>query len=161
MAVAKSKTKKPTSFTPEVDDVEVKQKYTGSKTKSKRELNVVNTKDIFWTPEKKGDFIEGEFVEYEKRVGGKFGTPEKIDGKKVNVSFCGVIAEHETGELIKMPSTKMLNDFFEEMKPGTYVRITFDGKKLKKDKKKGEENSTFNDYILESEGAKENTKKKK
>ncbi len=163
MATKKAVIKKVKSVTAKNDhDITEVEKFRGTKS-STRELETVNTKDTFWSPEKKGDLVEGEFQELERSEGSKFGETEikEVDGKKVKVkvSFRGVIADHLTGDIIKMPSTKMLNEFFENLPKGTYVRIIFNGKKLKKGKEAGKDNSTYNDYILQKEGAKTSKKK--
>lgn len=124
----------------------------------KGEIETVTNGKSYWKPEKKGDVIEGLFLRIDRTVGAKYGVLEKVEGKtkKVKVSYNGVL-ETEKGE-ISLPSTGMLNDFcmgdedkedFPPLKEGQYIRITFLGKKLKKDKKEGDENSTYNDYTLE------------
>lgn len=131
-------------------------------TKKERKMELVSSGSgsIYWKPVKIGDSIEGIFDGCERVVGGKFGAIENNEktGKKEKVQYPASIISEETGEITKMPTSKMIDEFFrgddENLKPlkkGTFVKITFTGKKLKKDKKEGEDNSTYNTYLLEKE----------
>ncbi len=121
-----------------------------------RVFETVNSGKNYWKPAN-GEIIEGTFERMERTEGAKFGIIEKdANGKKIKVSYNAVI-NTDDGE-VNLPSSKVLNDFFQgddellkPLKKGHYVRITATGKKLKKGKKEGEDNSTFNTYILEKE----------
>jgi len=122
--------------------------------KSKREYVTITHGIEYWAPKKKGDMFEGMFIEILEKVStdlkNGFGEIESREGKKVKVQRYAV-CENEEGKQVGMPSNKMVTEFFDETDKGKYVRITYEGKKLKKGKKKGEPNSEYNDYTFERE----------
>lgn len=125
------------------------------KEKKKREYVTITNGIDYWSPKKKGDQFEGSYIETLRKenpdLKNGFGDIETNEaGKKVKVQHYAV-CENEEGKQIGMPSTKMMNEFFADVEKGKYVRITFNGKKLKKGKTKGEANSEYNDYVFEKE----------
>ncbi len=126
-----------------------------------RKFKNVSENKNYWKP-KTGDAIEGSFVEMSERIleaKSQFGEPELREGNKVKVQYSGVIASEKTGELTYMPSTKVMNDFFKgdedkktkPVKEGEFVRITYEGKKLKKGKTMDDKNPDYHAYKLERE----------
>ncbi len=156
----KSKSKKPTVLTASkgIDNgVSVSEK-------SGRKFKNVSESKKYFSPEKGGEqTIEGSFIQMNEKilsVKSQFGEAETRDGKKVKVEYSASLADEETGEITYLPSTKVLNDFFrgdeekkqKPVKAGEFVRITYEGKKLKKNETDiNKSGATYHSYKLERE----------
>lgn len=120
--------------------------------KKERKFIVITKGYEFWKPEE-GDSIEGEFVEVLTRTGGKYGEKNAKGEREQQMGMILTADKKGVEQQIAMPSTKVLNDFFIGLEKGTYVRITYNGKKTKsgQDGKKNPE--TYHNYKLEREEA--------
>ncbi len=115
-------------------------------TKKKQRKFVIVTKGFnYWKPEV-DDVIEGTFVEIMEK-------PDDFNKGQVQ-KFATIFEDGNEEKQVAMPSTKVMNDFFGDLEKGTYVRVTYLGKKSKKGKEKSKHaKDSYHTYKLEQEEA--------
>ena len=110
--------------------------------KSGRKFMVKSSAGVeFWNPEKKGESVEGEFLEMMKFKNTKYNDKNGTENVKA-------VIKTDDDKQIALPNTAVVNKFFEEneIKAGQFVHIIYGGKIVKKGQEGKKNPESFHSY---------------